>query len=893
MIKELTIIFISAISICGSGYAQKARLDTGLVQNWNEVGNFAVTNDGRYTGHIQMGNLVLQSTDRKWTEVVVGVRYSFQFTQDSRHVIFQRNDTIWIINLDNTHDVQQIPRISSYQVNPRGRDGDILVYARKGADGETLMRDLSSGKETILGLVKRHWISLDGNTLLIESEDKEMNRERYLLNWLNIKDGVLRKIWEGGYVESNNMLMDSTGNECIFIGGSLSDSGENCIWSYTAGSDRVVPVIDNRNIEKGMHIGHLLLFNVSDKRVFFTLEERRAREETRGIGVDIWNYKDKQLQSVQLHRLEIGQNLPNCYKAVLNLKGGRILRLEGENEELLSPLCKKKSMQWVLIERNGGGDVGSEWNWNRSALQSIWLVSLTDGTRKLIDSALPSYVIPHNYVLSFRERYVYYYNYSSKNYYSYDIGTGRRRNLTAALSASWTEDYYWLNRPDSLLLPYMVAGCIRDGNAVLVYDRHDIYELDADKSMPVINLTGRNNPGKDLIFRLILVKQQEGIISQDENVLCSVMDSRDKRKGILLVRYDSLRSIQSFRLDKVAYYLGRTIRARDTAIYFVWRMTTESAPNVFESTDLQHYRAITDVHPEKEYNWMTSELINWKLPNGSNSQGILYKPEDFDANKKYPLLVFYYDRLSNGVYDFIEPGPSDGSLNIPFYVSHDYLVFEPDIHYRIGWPGKSALDAVVSGVESLSRRPYVDKSKIGLQGHSWGAYETNYIITHSRLFAAAMSACGVSDLISNYGSIRANGESAHIYYESQAGRIGATLWQSPRLYMENSPVLLADKVCTPLLMVANKNDGAVPYEQGVEFFTDLRRLGKKVWMLQYDGVGHTIDGKAREDLSIRMSQFFNYYLKGGPAPVWMTAGVPARLKGVVSGLEIDSSVIKP
>lgn len=179
---------------------------------------------------------------------------------------------------------------------------------------------------------------------------------------------------------------------------------------------------------------------------------------------------------------------------------------------------------------------------------------------------------------------------------------------------------------------------------------------------------------------------------------------------------------------------------------------------------------------------------------------------------------------------------------------------------------------------------------MGIQGHSRGGWETNFLVTHSKLFAAAMSASGFSDYVCLYNGIRSarlEGGSRQGSFESSYQRIGATLWERPDLYIENSPIFKANEVTTPLLMMANKADDDVPFEQGIEFFTALRRLRKKVWMLQYDGEGHMVlSNKAARDLTVRMKQFFDLYLMGAPAPKWMLTGIPAKMKGVVDGLDL-------
>jgi len=249
--------------------------------------------------------------------------------------------------------------------------------------------------------------------------------------------------------------------------------------------------------------------------------------------------------------------------------------------------------------------------------------------------------------------------------------------------------------------------------------------------------------------------------------------------------------------------------------------------------------------------------------------------------------------LSDGLYDFNFPGWSI-NVNVPYFVSNGYLVFLPDIIYKIGEPGQSALNAVESAARYLSRMPWVDSTRMAIQGHSFGGYETNYIVTHSHLFAAAATFAGTSDWISAYGELEfGSGLPRQSKYEIGQDRLGASLWQRPDLYVKNSPIFSADQVTTPLLIVANKEDGGVPFEQGVELYMALRRLNKKVWMLQYDGEGHSVSGKNAADYTIRLTQFFDHYLKGAAPPVWMTQGIPASLKGIKAGYELDNSGTQP
>jgi dipeptidyl aminopeptidase/acylaminoacyl peptidase len=324
-------------------------------------------------------------------------------------------------------------------------------------------------------------------------------------------------------------------------------------------------------------------------------------------------------------------------------------------------------------------------------------------------------------------------------------------------------------------------------------------------------------------------------------------------------------------------------------------MTPAESPAVY-ATKIQHAGdrnlsvKLSDVNLfQKEYNWFTTELHRWKMFDGKMSEGILYKPQNFDSTKKYPVILYFYERNANTLYNYKAPSPSASTINIPYFTSNGYLVFDPNIYYKNGEPGESAYNAVVSAARYLQKMKFVDTAKMAIQGQSWGGYQVAYIITRTNMFAAAGAGAPVVNMFSAYGGIRwGSGYSRQFQYEKDQSRIGFTPWEKPDLYKKNSPIFFADKVTTPLLMTHNDKDGAVPWYQGIEFFTGLRRLGKKVWMLQYNEEDHNlVERRNRKDLSVRLAQFFGHYLKGEPMPVWMKEGVPATLKGIEWGLGND------
>jgi dipeptidyl aminopeptidase/acylaminoacyl peptidase len=291
---------------------------------------------------------------------------------------------------------------------------------------------------------------------------------------------------------------------------------------------------------------------------------------------------------------------------------------------------------------------------------------------------------------------------------------------------------------------------------------------------------------------------------------------------------------------------------------------------------------------QKQYWWGTASLYSFKALDGKLSSGIVYKPENFDPTKKYPIIFYFYETHTNTLHSYIPPTPTGSRLNISFFVSRGYVVFSPDIYYTKGHPAKSCYNYVVGAAKQLAREPWIDASKMGVQGQSWGGIQVAQLITMTNLFKAAWAGAPVANMTSAYGGIRwVSGLNRQFQYEKTQSRIGATLWERLDLYLENSPLFHLPKVKTPLVIMANDADGAVPWYQGIELFTGLRRLGKPVWMLNYNGEAHNLrERKNQKDISIREQQFFDWLLKGEKAPRWITEGVPAIQKGKDWGLDL-------
>ncbi|SFD20618.1 Prolyl oligopeptidase family protein [Chitinophaga sp. CF118] len=452
----------------------------------------------------------------------------------------------------------------------------------------------------------------------------------------------------------------------------------------------------------------------------------------------------------------------------------------------------------------------SEYYWNKSIISSLYLINTYNGARTMIRQNKKDLIILAK--LSPDEKFITWYE---DQYYCYEITTGIIRNIPEAIE---------------------IAQWLPEDSALLIYDTYNIWQVDPSKKRPPVKLTNSRTTISRMIF--------PGTIT--------TFNTRNKYNNAAPCLY----YFPQYPLDAF-----KPVKAKDTLLYLLQRMSDKESPNLFITNDFKSYTSITRFEPEKSYNWIQATLVN---------KGILYKPENFDPQKKYPLIFHYYEKSSDRLYLFRKPDLSPGDLNIPWYVSNGYLVFIPDIQRPSGHPGKGAR-SVLRAAKHLRRYPWVDPAKLGLQGHSFGGYITNYLITHSTLFAAAQASAGPADFISGYGAIKKQtGNTMQYLYERGQNNIGATLWQQPDLYIKNSPVFRADKITTPLLILHNEEDNSVPVAQSIELFTALRRLQKPAWMLQYNGEGHIlINEQHKLDFSQRQQQFFDHYLKGKPAPEWM------------------------
>jgi dipeptidyl aminopeptidase/acylaminoacyl peptidase len=432
---------------------------------------------------------------------------------------------------------------------------------------------------------------------------------------------------------------------------------------------------------------------------------------------------------------------------------------------------------------------------------------------------------------------------------------------------------------------YGSPGWVGD-QALLIYDRYDVWALDPEGRAPARNVTDGLGRAERIQFRVVdLDTEKAGL---DSTLLLSAFHTVTRQAGFYRDRATGSGAPE--RLVWAPRRFSTPTRATAADVVLLTRESVDEFPNLWTAaSDLRNLRQLTNANPQQsEYRWATVELIEWRGADGTPLSGLLYKPADFDSTRDYPLLVNFYERNADNLYAYHPPLPHRSSIRPTWYASRGYVVFVPDVVYRIGYPGQSALDCVVPGVLEVIRRGYVDPARVGVQGHSWGGYQIAFMVTRTNIFRAAAAGALVANMTSAYGGIRwESGLSRMFQYERTQSRIGQSLWEAPVRYLENSPLFWADRIETPMLMMHNDNDGAVPWYQGIEMFSALRRLSKPAWLVNYNGEPHwPLPYPKRRDWNIRMQQFFDHYLMGAPAPEWLAKGVPAVKKGATLGLEL-------
>ena len=569
----------------------------------------------------------------------------------------------------------------------------------------------------------------------------------------------------------------------------------------------------------------------------------------------LWHWQDKRLQAQQ--QVEESRDKNFSFLCVYRIKEKKFIRLADD---------KLREVEAAPKERWAVGLDNSEYELMGSLdgreYQDVYAVDLTTGARRLAVKQCRWYFGPS----PDGGHFLYY---DDGHYHTYDLATGKSYNITEDVPSSFvnTESDVNVVKP-----PVYPIGWVKDGVSVLLFDNWDTWNVPVH-SGKVVNLTvSGKKDGVRFRSRYRLDPEEKGVDLTGPMYL-NGYEEWTKKAGI--IRIDAGKpGPRTLLWDDTLF--GRLLKAKKADVYLYTRETYKDYPDYYVTDGtLQHGSKITDVNPQqKDFLWSSgSRLIDYQSAKGDKLQAALFLPANYEKGKRYPTIVYIYEKLSQTLNSYFTP--SARGFNKSLYTSQGYAVLMPDIVYQVNDPGMSAVWCVLPALDAAIAAGVVDKTKVGLQGHSWGGYQTAFLVTQTDAFAAAVAGAPLTNMISMYSSVYWNSGSANQpIFESSQGRFAGGYWENLEAYARNSPVYHAPSVKTPLIILHNDKDGAVDFNQGVEYFNTLRRLRKPVIMFEYVGENHGLQKPANmKDYTVRMLEFFDHYLMGKPAPPWLSEGV--------------------
>jgi dipeptidyl aminopeptidase/acylaminoacyl peptidase len=938
-----------------SGYAQKKQpsapaakkpLHHGVYDSWKEITYRSLTNDGSaaaFTVNPQDGDGKIIFYNLKTnTQDSVKRAADVNLTWDSQLAIFKikpqqklvkdlrrqkkkkedlPKDSLGIYSFA-TRKTEKIPEVKSYSIPQKS--GGWVAYQleakkeekakpadkkektdstkktvtpvkskkiKKNSDdnGYTLvLRKLNGNSVTSFGYVKEYTFAKFGQGLLFSStgNDSSMKAGMY---WYDLQTEKLQALYVGkSKHKMKGLAVSEDGTQTAFLVD--TDTTKALIrhfalyhWKKGEAAATLLDAEHSMALPANWIVSehYTPLFSKDGSRLFFGASPQPVVQDTtllteEIVNVEVWTGEDEYIYPQQNRQLD--NEKKRSYLTMIDLANKSI-----------SPLARHDVPSIDLGDEGNANIALGETNkpyrkmttWDVSAYSDLHVFDLKNNKQKIVATKIKG-----NANLSPKASYVYWFSLPDTAWFGYSVANEKTVKLTQGLKVRFADEE--VDNPD---FPgaYGSAGWTANDASFIVYDRYDLWALDPENRKAPVNLTkiGRN---EKIVFRYVRLDLEERFIDPTKELLLSAFNETSKASGYYKL---SLTDGKLTKLLMTDHRYTNVVKARHANTLLFSRQSFQEFPDVWTSDfNFASVKKISDANPQmKKYLWGTVEMVNWVSLDNIPLKGLLYKPENFDPKKKYPMMVYFYEKYTDDLHQHFAPAPIRSFINFSLYVSNGYIVFVPDVVYKIGYPGESAMNCIMPGVTSVLSKGFVDEKRIGIQGHSWGGYQIAYMITRTNLFRAAEAGAPVSNMISAYGGIRwETGLSRMFQYEHTQSRIGGTLWEKSMLYIENSPIFFADKVQTPLLMMHNDADGAVPWYQGIEYYMALRRLNKPVWMLNYNGQGHGLTQRQdRTDFAKRMMQYFDHYLKDAPMPEWMKRGVPAIEKGIKQGYSTDNN----
>jgi dipeptidyl aminopeptidase/acylaminoacyl peptidase len=917
--KVLSLLFLFSFGIT---IAQKKALTHDDYNLWKDISNTKISTNGKIIvatiknnigkgdGYLEIYNTETQTKATYFNGDKSSISYDEQFVIFKRAADYatkraekkkkikepkKEKDVLYIYDVKTNTLYDSITRVKSFKL-PKKNSKYLVIEKFKNKKDSIKGDSLPAWKQnygivyhlqtkqqdTIFG-IKDFVVPEEGNTFYYTKKSKKRKKKAkgvYAFNTATMTSNVI----DTTRFDYKKLTVNKLGNQLGFLAdrdSTETDSVPYKLFLYKNNSLQSLVANEAKRLGdmETLSGGKAPFFSDDGKRFYFYSKIKTLHKKDTTLldeeipEVDVWSWNDEISQPRQKVRSkDLKEDNRLFYYDVEN---DRYVKLQDDIIDEVQ-LNRKYATKYIVGIDNSPYAVET---WKTPWERDYYLINHETGKKRLLKKQANSQMY-----MSQNGDYCFYFDLSTYDWISIDLETLTEKNLTKNIKVSFENEDNDIPAPAQ---HYGSGGFDKDGY-LLLYDKYDVWKVAVNGSEKPKNITKKGRK-KGIRFRTIRqVEDYRKAEYVNNQLFLTVFDENNKASGVYLLS-DKGKLTEMF--EPTSYRFTTMRKAPKADIFSFAKQSVSEYGDLYVTKDnFKTYTKITDVNPQqKDYKWGTSELVSWEAYDGTELEGLVYKPEDFDPSKKYPMIVYFYERSSDQLNRYFKPQPSASTVNRSYLMSNDYILFVPDIVYKTGQPGDDAYNCIMPGVEMMEKKGYIDSSRMALQGQSWGGYQVAYLITKTNKFSAAMAGAPVSNMTSAYGGIRwGSGLSRMFQYEKTQSRIGKNLWEGFDLYVKNSPLFSLPNVKTPLLIMHNDNDGAVPYYQGIELFMGMRRLKKPTWLLVYNNEAHNLRKmKNKIDLSIRMMQFFDHYLKDEAAPMWMTKGVPRSQKGVNFGYELD------
>ncbi|HEV7621694.1 MAG TPA: prolyl oligopeptidase family serine peptidase, partial [Flavisolibacter sp.] len=586
------------------------------------------------------------------------------------------------------------------------------------------------------------------------------------------------------------------------------------------------------------------------------LAAKKGITKEKPASVDIWHWKDPEIQPRQ--KMTLGRDTIASYLSAWNLDNNSFYQLSKEDAPNADISGNQK---YVVIYTDKKYKPAFKQDY-----ADAWLVNVKTGQSKLaFEKTLTGFGnFPQS---SPGGKYLVYFK--DKHWWSYTIATGQNINLTQNIKTDFWDvrDDHPASRPAA-----GTGGWLKGDKAILLYDEYNVWAIRPD-GKGAQKLTDGEKDG--IIYRVIRLDNEDPFLDDSKPIFLTAYGDKTKKFGYY--------KIENGKLDRLIFedtQVGRLVKAKDANSFLYTTQDFDKPISLYAADNFSNPKQILATNPQQQnYYWGKSELVRYTNKAGKQMQGALFYPANYEPGKRYPMIVYIYETLSNTVHSYFTPSQRS-PYNTANFTTSGYFVFRPDIVYEINDPGMSAVNCVVPAVEEVLKTGMIDKDKVGLMGHSWGAYQTSFIITQTNIFKAASAGAPLTNLISMSNSIYWNsGTPDSKIFETSQGRFDGPWYDRMEEHMRNSPMYQARNINTPLLVAFGDKDGAVDWHQGIEMYSTMRRMQKPYIMLVYADENHGLVKKENQiDYQRRQKEFFDHYLLGKPAEKWITEGIPMQEK---------------